>query len=110
MKQYEVWWADLPAPVGRRPVLLLVRDGAYGYLNGVMVVEVTTTIRKIPVEVPLGRAEGLPRACVANFDNVQVVPKARLSERAGSLAAARVPEVKRALGHALAWNELRHLE
>ena len=26
MKQYEIWWADLPKPAGRRPVLLLNRD------------------------------------------------------------------------------------
>ena len=26
MKQYEIWWAELPEPVGRRPVLLLTRD------------------------------------------------------------------------------------
>jgi hypothetical protein len=33
MRQYEVWWASLPQPAGRRPVLLLSRNGAYGYLN-----------------------------------------------------------------------------
>jgi hypothetical protein len=33
MRQYEIRWANLPAPVGRRPVLLLSRTEAYGYLN-----------------------------------------------------------------------------
>jgi hypothetical protein len=27
MKQFEVWWADLPEPAGRRPVLLLPWGG-----------------------------------------------------------------------------------
>lgn len=29
MKRGEVWWAQLPSPVGRRPVVLLSRDTAY---------------------------------------------------------------------------------
>ncbi len=30
MKQFEIWWADLPEPVGKRPVLLLSRNDAFG--------------------------------------------------------------------------------
>ena len=67
----------------------------------------TSTIRGIPVEVSLGRAEGLSRRSVANFDNVHVVPKKRLVSRIGSLRVARVAEVKRALGYALGWAELK---
>jgi mRNA interferase MazF len=29
MKRGEVWWATLPEPVGRRPVVLLSRNAAY---------------------------------------------------------------------------------
>jgi mRNA interferase MazF len=107
MKQYEVWQANLPEPIGSRPVLLLSRDAAYDYLSRVLVVEITTVVRDIPVELSLGRAEGLPRRSVANFDNLHAVPKARLGERLGSLGAARVPEAKRALGFALSWPELK---
>ena len=110
MRQYEIWWAEMPAPVGRRPVLLLSRDGAYEYLSRFIVVEVTSTIRSIPVEVSLGRPEGLDRRSVANFDNVHVVPKKRLVSRIGSLRPARVVEVKRALGYALGWAELKQAE
>jgi mRNA interferase MazF len=106
MKQYELRWAELPAPIGRRPVLLLTRSPAYEYLSKVIVAEVTTTIRDIPQEVPLGRSEGLPRKCVANMDNVHVVLKAALRERIGVLSARRERDVKRALGYALAWPEL----
>ena len=67
MRQYELWWVDMPQPVGRRPVLLLSRDAAYEYLDRFIVVEVTSTIRDIPVEVSLGRTEGLGRRSVANF-------------------------------------------
>lgn len=108
MKQYEIWWADLPAPVGRRPVLLLTRSAAYGYLNKAIVAEITTAIRGIPQEVPVGAPEGLGPS-VANLDNIHVVAKRLLSSRVGVLPAAREREVKRALGYALDWAELKIL-
>lgn len=107
MRQYEIWWATLAPPVGTRPVLLLSRDGAYAVLNRVIVAEVTSTVRGIPVEVALGRREGLSHPSVANLDNVHVVPRADLASRIGALSASRVTEVKRALGYALGWPELK---
>jgi len=107
LRQYELWWAQMPEPIGRRPVLLLSRNPAYEYLTRVIVVEITSTIRSIPVEVGLGPAEGLPRRSVANFDNVHVVAKERLRSRIGTLRARRIDEVKRALGFSLDWPELK---
>jgi len=109
-RQFEVWWAVLPEPAGRRPVLLLCRTSAYAYLTRVLVVEVTTTVRGIPQEVTLGRREGLGRACVANLDTLRTVPTSCLRARAGTLASRRHVEVKRALGHALHWPELTALD
>jgi mRNA-degrading endonuclease toxin of MazEF toxin-antitoxin module len=109
MTQYELRWANLPDPIGRCPVLLLTRPAAYDYLNKVIVAEVTSTIRGIPEEVPLGTREGLTRTSVANLDNVLVVPTALLGPRIGRLAHSREREVKRALGYALDWAELKVL-
>jgi len=106
MRQFEIWWANLPAPAGRRPVLLLSRNDAYQYLNRFIVAEITTTIRAIPVEVKLGRREGLPSACVANLDNIHTAARQSLDSRAGALPSSRHREVKRALGFALGWEEL----
>ena len=106
MKQFEIWWADLPKPAGRRPVLLLSRDDAYTYLNKFVVSEITTTIRNIPVEVPLGRRDGLPVPCVANCDNLRTVPRHALVERISKLPSRRCGEVKRAVGYAFGWEEL----
>jgi mRNA interferase MazF len=106
VKQYELWWAALPQPAGRRPVLLLSRDSAYTYLNKFLAVEITSTIRNIAVEVPMGRAEGLSKKCVANFDNIRTVARAALVERIGRVTPRREAELKRALGHALGWDEL----
>lgn len=109
MRQYEIWWAALPEPIGTRPVLLLTRTGAYAYLTRVLAVEITSRIRGIPQEVVLGRREGLSRRCVASFDNLRTVPVAVLSEQVGAIASSRVVEIKRALGHALGWIELAEL-
>lgn len=105
MKQFEIWWAELPMPVGRRPVVILTRTPALRYLSKCIVAEVGTLIRGIAVEVPLGREEGLSKRCVVNLDNVHVVPLDRLATRAGSLGPDKRVDVKRALGHALAWPE-----
>jgi mRNA interferase MazF len=109
MRQYEIRWANLPAPIGRRPVLLLTRTAAYGYLNKVIVAEVTSTIRGIPEEVSVGRREGLRVRSVVNLDNVHVVAMALLGDRLGALPVEREPDVKRALGYALDWPELKVL-
>src|ERR1700734_2279691 len=106
LKQYDLWWASLPEPAGRRPVLLLSRNEAYSYLNKFIAVEVTSTVRRIAVEVPLGPADGLSAKCVANCDNIRTVPRSALTKRIGQLSPRRRSEVKRALGHALAWDKL----
>ena len=110
MKQFEVWWADLPEPAGRRPVLLLSRNDAYGYLSKFVAVEITSTIRGIASEVPLGEDEGLRTVCVANCDNLRMVARPALTKRAGKLAPERWVEVKRAMGAALGWRELTDLD
>src|SRR5207248_949232 len=107
LKQHEIWWADLPQPMGRRPVLLLSRDEAYGLLNRVTVAEITTRIRGIAVEVYVGPAEGLPRASAVNLDNIHAVVLPRLKQRIGELPADRAHEVERALGHALDIDRLK---
>ena len=106
MRQYEIWWADLPGPAGERPVLLLSRDDAYEYLNKFLVAEITSTLRGAPVEVPVGSTEGLSKLCVVNLDNVNTVAGRHFIRRMGQLSADRYWEVKRALGYALQWPEL----
>ncbi|MEP7352753.1 MAG: type II toxin-antitoxin system PemK/MazF family toxin [Acidobacteriota bacterium] len=106
MRQYEIWWANLPAPAGPRPVLLLTRSSAYTYLNKFVAAEITSTIRDIPVELHLGPKDGLPDVCAANFDNLRTVAKISLQERISRLHPRRYSDVKRAMGHALAWDKL----
>lgn len=106
MKQYEIWWADLPKPAGRRPILLLSRESAYDVLSKFVAAEITATIRRIPIEVALGPAEGMPKPCVVNCDSLRTISKAQLVRRISRIPARRVSEVKQAVGFALGWEEL----
>lgn len=101
MKRGEVWWADLGPPAGRRPVLLLSRDEAYAVRALVIVAPVTTRVRGIPSEVPLGPEDNLPRSCVANLDTITTIAKASLRERLTSLSAEKLRAVDAALHFSL---------
>lgn len=101
MKRGEVWWADLPPPTGRRPVVLLSRDEAYAVRALVTVAPVTTRIRHIPSEVPLGPKDGLPRAGVANLDTILTIAKASLREYLASLSPEKLRAVDAAIHFAL---------
>ncbi|MBI4957440.1 MAG: type II toxin-antitoxin system PemK/MazF family toxin [Myxococcales bacterium] len=89
MKRGELWWAELPARAGRRPVVLVSRDSSYAVRTSVTVVEVSRTVRAIPTEVPLGRREGLPSRCAANADHVVTIPKGWLQARIASLSTEK---------------------
>lgn len=101
MRRGEVWWAELPLPIGRRPVVLLSRDEAYAVRNAVTVAEVTTTIRGIPVEVALGPEDGLPKRCVINVDTLVTIRKELLIERITLLGSEKIEQIDRAIKFAL---------
>lgn len=105
MRRGELWWAELPALGGRRPVLLLSRDEAYALRELVMVAPVTTRIRAIPTELVLGKEEGLPKRCVANLDSVATIPKSALRERVAMLASVKLAAMERALRFAFGLSE-----
>lgn len=101
MKRGEVWWAHLPKPAGRRPIVLLSRDSAYRVRSAVTVAPVTRTIRNIPVEVLLDREDGLPSRCVVNLDDLTTIPKSLIRERIAVLSAERMQQVDEAVRFAL---------
>ena len=101
MKRGEVWWAELPPPAGRRPVLLLSRDEAYTVRELVTVAPVTRRIRRILSEVLLGPEDGLPEQCVANLDTLTTIAKTRLQERLAILSYEKLKEVEEAIKFAL---------
>lgn len=101
MKRGEVWWANIPKPVGRRLVVLLSRDTAYAVRASVTVAPITRTIHEIPVEVPLGPSEGLPKDCVVNLDDIITIPKRNLDRVLTTLLPVTLALVDRAIKFAL---------
>lgn len=101
----EVWWAELPVPAGPRPVLLLSRDEAYAVRALVTVAPVTTRVRRIAAEVPLGPRDGMPRPCVVNLDSILTIAKSVLRERVVRLGPEKLNAVDDAIHFALG---LRH--
>ena len=104
MRRGEVRWAELPSPIGRRPVLLLSRDAAYSVRTSVTVAMITRTIRNIPVEVLLGQSDGMPTKCVVNLDDILTIPKSRLTERITQLSPDKMTAVAKAIVFALDLN------
>lgn len=99
MRRGEIWWAEPPGE-RPRPVVILTRDRAIAVMERLLVAPVTTTVRGIPTEVPLGRRDGLPTACVASFDDMAPMPKDYLVECITTLSAERVEELSRAVRRA----------
>ena len=101
MKRGDVCWYSFQAPDKKRPVLILTRDSAIAVLNSVTIAPITSTVRGIPTEILLTRADGLPDTCAANCDNIQTVPKSRIGARIAHLPAAKLDEAAQAVAFAL---------
>ncbi|MBI2860524.1 MAG: type II toxin-antitoxin system PemK/MazF family toxin [Chloroflexi bacterium] len=101
MQRGEVWWAELPLPAGKRPVLLLSRNSAYSVRTSVTIAAVTRTIRSIPVEVLLGPEDGMPAKCVVNLDDILTIPKSRLASRITTMPPEKMAAVAKAIIFAL---------
>jgi mRNA interferase MazF len=98
----EIWWAQLPDPVGsepgyRRPVLIIQDDTfTQSRIRTVIVVIITSNIElaKAPGNVLLPHdTTGLSRDSVVNVSQVLTVDKAFLTERIGSLPVRFQAEV-----------------
>lgn len=101
MRRNEVWWAELPPPVGPRPVVILTRNMVIESIDSIVVALVTRTVRGLPTEIRLGRREGLPSLCVVNLDNILTIPKARLIRLIGALSQEKVNALNRGIRIAL---------
>ena len=106
ISQGEVWWADLPDPVGsgpgfRRPVVVVQCDAFNRSRIGTVVcVPLTSNLAlgDIPGNVLLVTENtGLPKDSVANTSQVITLDKQLLSERVGKLTRSKLELVFAAL-------------
>lgn len=95
IRRGEVYW--IVDRGKRRPGAVVTRDQAIPLVKQVMVAPATTTIRRAPTEVLLGRSDGMDRDCVLSMDNLRAVPVRALKERITTLGESRMDEVCAAL-------------
>jgi mRNA interferase MazF len=81
------------APDKKRPIVVLTRDSAIGYLTAVTVAPITSTIRGVPSEVVLNEEDGMKTPCAVNLHNAITVSQQRLGKRVAHLSAARMDEI-----------------
>jgi len=72
-----------------RPVLVLTREVVRPHLTRVSVAPITTTIRGLSTEVPVGPVNGLDQDSVVSCDNVLTVPISVLGRYIGYLLPAQ---------------------
>ena len=80
-----------------RPVLILTREIVRPHLRRVTVAPITSTIRGLSTEVPVGRANGLDQDSVVSCDNIITVPTEALGRQVGFLAGAQEPLLSAAI-------------
>lgn len=68
-----------------RPVVVLTRELVIPERTQLTVAPVTSTVRGLSVEIPLGQANGIGHPSVVNCDNIVTIPKTALGERIGYL-------------------------
>lgn len=106
MRRGELWWATLPLPVGRRPVLVVQSDEFNrSRIGTILVALVTSNVGRAaaPGNVLLPRRlSGLPRPSVVNVSQLFAVARGALGERIRALDAERMREVERGMRLVLA--------
>ena len=99
ISQGEVWWAELPDPVGsapgyRRPIVVVQGDPLNrSRIETVVCVPLTSNLRwaDAPGNVLLSeRATGLPKESVANVSQIIALDKSQLGDRVGKLSSSKM--------------------
>ncbi|MDG3009681.1 type II toxin-antitoxin system PemK/MazF family toxin [Rhodococcus sp. D2-41] len=80
-----------------RPVLVLTREAARSAMTKVTVAPITSTVKGLSSEVPVGPANGLDHDCVVALDNVVTVPVAILGRTLGFLNSDQERTLARAM-------------
>ncbi|AYY11793.1 type II toxin-antitoxin system PemK/MazF family toxin [Actinobacteria bacterium YIM 96077] len=80
-----------------RPVVLLTREAARPYMTRITVAPITSTVRGLSTEVPVGAVNGLDDESVISLDNVATITQSDIGRLVGYLTA----EQEITLAHAI---------
>ncbi len=93
----EVWFADLGMVEKSRPVLVLAYPQPADARALVVVAPLTSQIRGLRGEIPLGRVRWLPKVSAVNVQGLASFDPGKLARRLGTLSAGQYSAVKAAL-------------
>lgn len=106
MQRGEVWWVDLPTPIGsgpgyRRPALVIQsNDFNISGIRTVVIVVITSNLRlaEAPGNVFCPRnVSGLPHDSVINVSQILAVDRSLLKDRVGVIPPSVVQQVEEGL-------------
>jgi mRNA interferase MazF len=89
-----------------RPVLVLTRELVRPHLTRVTVAPITSTVRGLSTEIPVGPENGLDKSSVVSCDNVVTIPAAALGRQIGRLLPQQEPVLTAALHAAFDLDDL----
>lgn len=80
-----------------RPVVVLTREAARAAMTKVTVAPITSTVKGLSSEVPVGPENGLDQISVISVDNVVTIPAALLGRTVGYLTSGQDALLARAI-------------
>ena len=86
--------ADLDAA---RPVLILTRELVRPHLNRVTVAPITSAVRGLSTEVPVGPGNGLEQESVVSCEGIVTIPTSALQRHVGYLFPAQESALSQAI-------------
>lgn len=106
MKRGELWWADLPSPVGsgpgyKRPVLVVQANPFNASRIATVIVATVTSnlaLAEAPGNVRIAKSDsGLPRPCVVNVSQLITLDRVILTHKVKVLPGAVMDKVDNGL-------------
>ena len=80
-----------------RPAVILTREIVRPHLSRVTVAPITSRVRGLTVEVPVGQSNGLDQDSVINCDNIVTVPTSAVGRQIGFLWSEQEPRLSEAV-------------
>src|SRR5690349_19911004 len=80
-----------------RPAVILTRAEVRPFRRQLTIAPITTTIRGLPSEVRVGRANGLDHDSVASCDNIMTVPASTIGRLLGHLTTDQEHQLTQAV-------------
>jgi mRNA-degrading endonuclease toxin of MazEF toxin-antitoxin module len=105
MNRGDVWQLDLGGRAGRRPALVLTRQGVIPHVHKVTVAEITSVGKGYPTEVAIGQRANLAKESYVQLDNLQTVSKTRFIKYLGAVDSGTMQTIGRKVILALGLDE-----